>query len=143
VVDKTLILRKLAELLEYMDQIKEYRSLTVDGYASDWKTQRIVERTLQVMIEVCADIAGHIISDSGYRVPKTYADTFKVLHENNVIDEDLRQRMERMAKFRNVIVHQYDKVDFQIVVTVLKKHLSDFSNYKEAVLAFIESNGDQ
>jgi uncharacterized protein YutE (UPF0331/DUF86 family) len=66
VVDKVLILRKLTELSEYMDQIKEYRSLTVDAYAFDWKTQRIVERTLQVMIEVCADIAGHIISDSGY-----------------------------------------------------------------------------
>jgi uncharacterized protein YutE (UPF0331/DUF86 family) len=84
-----------------------------------------------------------ILSPIQVTSPKTYADTFKVLHENNVIDEDLRQRMERMAKFRNVIVHQYDKVDFQIVVTVLKKHLSDFSNYKEAVLAFIESNGDQ
>jgi uncharacterized protein YutE (UPF0331/DUF86 family) len=140
VVDKVLILRKLTELSEYMDQIKEYRSLTVDAYASDWKTQRIVERTLQVMIEVCVDIAGHIISDSGYRVPKTYADTFRVLCENNVIDEDLCQRMERMAKFRNVVVHQYDKVDAQIVVGVLKSHLSDFSDYKEGVLAFIESN---
>lgn len=140
-VDKILILRKLSELSEYMDQIEEYRSLTVDTYASDWKTQRVVERTLQVMIEVCVDISGHIVSDSGYRVPKTYADSFRVLYENKVINEELCRKMESMAKFRNVVVHQYDKVDVRIVVGILQKHLSDFSDYKEAVLAFIGGKG--
>jgi uncharacterized protein YutE (UPF0331/DUF86 family) len=48
VVDKTLILRKLAELEEYLGQVKEYASITVDRYSKDWKAQRIVERTLQM-----------------------------------------------------------------------------------------------
>jgi uncharacterized protein YutE (UPF0331/DUF86 family) len=39
----------------------------------DWKTRRIVERTLQIMIELCIDIAGHIISDRRLRVPVSYA----------------------------------------------------------------------
>jgi len=50
-VDKSLILRKLAELEEYLEQIKEYSDITVDEYSDDWKIQRIVERTLQMMIE--------------------------------------------------------------------------------------------
>lgn len=60
-VDKTLILRKLAELEEYLGQVNEYTSITVDRYSKDWKTQRVVEKTLQMMIETCTDIAGHII----------------------------------------------------------------------------------
>ena len=83
-VDETLILRKLVELEAYLGQIKEYSDTTVKEYSEDWKVQRIVERTLQVMIETCVDIAGHIISDSSYRIPKNYADTFKVLYENNI-----------------------------------------------------------
>jgi uncharacterized protein YutE (UPF0331/DUF86 family) len=75
VVDKALILRKLAELEECLGQVKEYADISVDQYSRDWKSQRIIERTLQMMIEICADIAGHIISDQGYRVPTTYADT--------------------------------------------------------------------
>ena len=47
-VDKTLILRKIAEIKEYLDQISEYSNITVDSYSNDWKTQRIVERTEQV-----------------------------------------------------------------------------------------------
>jgi uncharacterized protein YutE (UPF0331/DUF86 family) len=57
VVDKTLILRKLAELEEYLGQVKEYASITVDRYSKDWKAQRVVERTLQMMVETCADVA--------------------------------------------------------------------------------------
>ena len=68
-VDKTLILRKLAELEEYLGQINEYSDVSIKSYSGDWKIQRIVERTLKMMIEICADIASHIISDAGYRVP--------------------------------------------------------------------------
>jgi uncharacterized protein YutE (UPF0331/DUF86 family) len=60
-VDKTLLLRKLAELEEYLKQIKEYRNVSAEQYSKEWRTQRIVERTLQMVIESCTDIAGHII----------------------------------------------------------------------------------
>ncbi|MBN2246950.1 MAG: DUF86 domain-containing protein [Candidatus Aminicenantes bacterium] len=139
-VDKTLILRKIAELSEYLDQTQEFQDISIQAYTSDWKTQRIVERTLQMMIEVCADMASHIISDAAYRVPKTYADAFRVLHENAILNEGLSAKMERMAKFRNIVVHQYDDIDAEIVVGILKKHLADFSDFKEAILGFLREN---
>jgi uncharacterized protein YutE (UPF0331/DUF86 family) len=138
VVDKTLILRKLAELEEYLGQIKEYADITVNRYSKDWKAQRVVERTLQMMIEICADIAGHIISDKGYRVPATYADTFRVLYENGILNKDLFETMEKMAKFRNIIVHHYDKVDTEIVIGILKKDLKDFLAYKDAIINILK-----
>jgi uncharacterized protein YutE (UPF0331/DUF86 family) len=138
VVDKTLILRKLAELEEYLGQVKEYANITVDRYSKDWKAQRIVERTLQMMIEICADVAGHIISDKGYRVPATYADTFRVLYENDMLNEELFETMEKIAKFRNIIVHHYDKVDAEVVAGILKKDLKDFSAYKDAIINILK-----
>ena len=93
-VDKTLLLRKCAELEEYVEQIKEYTNVSAEQYSKEWRTQRIVERTLQMMIESCADIAGHIISDRAYRVPTSYADTFRVLHENDILTKDLFETME-------------------------------------------------
>jgi uncharacterized protein YutE (UPF0331/DUF86 family) len=129
VVDKTLILRKLAELEEYLGQVKEYANITAGRYSKDWKAQRVVERTLQMMIETCADVAGHIISDRGYRVPATYADTLRVLHENGLLNKELFETMEKMAKLRNIIIHHYDKVDAEIVSGILKKDLKDFRAY--------------
>jgi len=138
VVDKTLILRKLAELEAYLVQVNEYASMTVDRYSKDWKAQRVVERTLQMMIETCADVAGHIISDKGYRVPSTYADTFRVLYENGILNKDLFETMEKMAIFRNIIIHHYDKVDTEIVVGILRKDLNDFSAYKDAIINILQ-----
>ena len=137
-VDKTLILRKLAELEEYLGQVKEYAGITVERYSKDWKAQRIVERSLQMMIETCADVAGHIISDKGFRVPATYADAFRVLYENGILNRDLLETMEKMAKFRNIIVHHYDKVDTEIVIGILKKDLKDFSAYKVAIINILK-----
>ena len=138
-VDKTLLLRKAAELEEYFGQIGEYSDINADEYSKNWKTQRIVERTLQMMIEICVDIASHIVSDAGFRVPKSYADTFKVLYENKIVKKELFDRMERMAKFRNILVHQYDRIDEGIVVNILNTHLEDFLHYKDAIISFLKA----
>jgi uncharacterized protein YutE (UPF0331/DUF86 family) len=142
-VDETMILRKLAELDEYYRQIKEYAKITVTQYSGDWKVQRIIERTLQMMIETCVDIAGHIISDKGYRIPKSYSDTFRVLHEEQILTGKLFTALEKMAKFRNVVVHHYDKVDAEIVVGILKKDLKDFTGFRDAIVNLLKSNNNQ
>ena len=110
-VDEILILRKLSELDEYYKQIREYDKITVGQYSNDWKIQRIIERTLQMMIETCVDIASHIIADRNYRVPKSYSDTFKVLHEEKIVKNRLHNVLDKLAKFRNIVVHHYDKID--------------------------------
>ena len=136
-VDKTLVLRKLAELEEYLEQIKEYANVSTEQYAKEWRTQRIVERTLQMMIESCVDIAGHIISDRGYRVPTSYADTFRVLYEKDILTKDLFDTMEKISKFINIIVHHYDRIAPEIVVTILKKGLNDFLIYKGVIVKLL------
>jgi len=136
-VDKTVIMRKLSELDTYLKQIREFTGMTLQVYIADWRTQRIVERTLQMMIETCADIANHIVSDSGMRAPTGYADTFSVLMENAVINPDLSTIMGKMAKFRNVVVHQYEGVDAEIVIAILTKRLNDFERFREAILSYL------
>lgn len=136
-VDKTVVQRKLADLETYVGQIGQYADISIEAYQADWKTQRIIERTLQMMIETCADITNHIISDSGMRPPTSYADTFKVLHENGILGPALSANLEKMAKFRNVVVHQYEGVDAGIVVTILRTHLNDFRLFRDAVLTYL------
>ena len=136
-VDKALIGRKMAQMEMYLSQIREYSKISLASYKSEWKTQRIVERTLQILVELCIDMANHIISDEKMRLPEAYADTFKVLMENGVIDKRLWSRMEKMAKFRNVVVHQYEKIDPAIMVSILHKNLNDFEKYKRAITKFL------
>jgi len=134
-VDNTLILRKIADLERYLEQVRTFSRITLEEYQADWKVQRVVERTLQMMVETCVDIANHIVSDRGLRTPTSYADTFKVLSESDVVDPELHARLEKMAKFRNVVVHQYEAVDAEIVLAILRRQLGVFGKYRDAVLA--------
>jgi uncharacterized protein YutE (UPF0331/DUF86 family) len=136
-VDKLLLGRKITQMEAYLGQIREYSKISVATYKNDWKTQRIVERTLQILIELCIDIANHLISDKDMRLPTGYSDTFEVLAENRIISKDLFKTMEKMAKFRNVVVHQYEKIEPSIVVSILHTNLGDFEKYKRAIIKYL------
>lgn len=139
-MDKSLVLRKIAILQTYLSQIREFAGITLQDYQSDWRTQRIIERTLQMIIEACVDLAHHIISDKAMRTPTSYADAFRVLAENGVIDSTLQVAMDRMAKFRNVVVHQYEEVDAEIVIAILRKRLPDLEQYISAILTYLKED---
>ena len=139
-LDKNLILRKLSELEDYQSQLEEYKNITVNAYNNDWKVQRIIERTLQLMIEICVDISHHIISAKKYRIPTSYSDTFLVLFEQQVFDEALLGRLQQMAKFRNILVHNYEKVDPEIVIPLLKQNLNDFTLFGNSILEILNNS---
>jgi uncharacterized protein YutE (UPF0331/DUF86 family) len=131
-------MRKLADLETYINQMQEYSTITVKEYSKDWKIQRIVERTLQMMIEICVDITNHVIADKKYRVPTSYGDTFKVLEEEGFISDKQYNTMKKMAQFRNIIIHHYDKIDETIVVNILRQNLKDFLEYRDSIIKIIK-----
>ncbi len=140
-IDKNLILRKISELEEYILNLREVEDITIEKLLEDWKIQRAIERVLQISIEICVDIANHIISSMGWRVPISYSDTFKVLKENKVISDELFIVMERMVKFRNIIVHNYDRIDQTIIIGILKNNINDFIRFKDSIIDCISKMG--
>lgn len=137
-VDRDLLFRKLANLDEYVKQVSEFSQTTADEYRADWKTQRIVERTLQMAIETSVDIANHVIGDRRLRVPSTYADVFEVLGEAGLLETSLVESLVAMTRFRNVLVHGYARVDPVIVARILRENLDDFRRFERAVLDWLQ-----
>lgn len=137
-VDRELLLRKLAALDEYLAQLGELRDLTADQYRADWRTQRAAERTLQLAIEVCADVANHVIADRRLRTPATYAEIFEVLVEARLLDPTLLPVLVTMTRFRNLLVHDYARVDPERVLGILREHLDDFIRFRAAALTWLD-----
>lgn len=136
-VDRDLLRRKLAELAEYVTQVSEYRDLTVERYRADWKTQRIVDRTLQLAIEACLDVASHVVADRGLRAPSTYAETFEILVQAGLMSPGLGRVMVEMTGFRNVVVHEYTRIDAEVVIRILRKNLDDFGRFEAEALRWL------
>ena len=49
-VDKLLVGRKLAQIDTYLKQIGDFSKISLIQYKNNWKTQRIVERTLHILM---------------------------------------------------------------------------------------------
>lgn len=65
------------------------------------------------------------------------AEAFEVLGEAGLLDPAQRDAMVRMSRFRNLIVHEYARLDPAMVVRILREHLTDLARFKTAVLEWI------
>lgn len=139
-INKEITDRLISLISEYTQDLKEaaasYKKFS--GFKKDKKIQRYVERTLQIDIEACLDLANHIISEKGFREPSSNADTFYILCENKIIPMPFFNKLKDMASFRNLMVHNYAKVDVEKVYGILKRHLKDFDMYLSYVIEFLE-----
>jgi uncharacterized protein YutE (UPF0331/DUF86 family) len=136
-VDRDLVLRRLANLDIYLGQLEPYRAVDAAGYRQDWKTQRIVERTLHLAIDTCMDVADHVVADRRLRVPETGAESFEILAEAGLLQPELGKALASMVGFRNILVHDYTRLDPEIVIRVLRFDLSDLERFRTAVLALV------
>lgn len=74
------------------------------------------------------------------RRPEDNQDTLSVLYEKHIISQRLYNKIIGLANFRNILVHDYEKIDRGIVYAKLKKNLDDFIQFRNEVLKFIDKN---
>jgi len=124
---------KFGQLDEFLATLKGIRKTPLSKFLKDKILIGSAKYYLQVSVECCLDIANHIIAAEGYRAPKDYADSFKVLEEHDVFDEDLGMKLRQMAKFRNRLVHLYGEIDDEYVYEFIKKDLQDILEFKKVI----------
>ena len=130
--------RKLKELSAYRTQVEEFKNLSQKEYRESWKIQRVVDRTLQLCIECCLDMANHIISEKAFREPNSNADIFSILEENQYYNSDLSRRLQQMAQFQNILIHEYATVNPDNVIHILRENLPDFDLFAQSIIKKIE-----
>ena len=139
-LDREIIESKLRFLKEYLVDLKEYESISLNDYRQNKKDQRFVERTLHLACESCLDASAHMISRLSFREARDNKDLFVILFENGVISEATSQAMVKMSKFRNIVVHDYARIDPEIVIGILRKDLNDFNVFAREVLQYIDTD---
>ena len=123
----------------YLGQLRQLARLPREELADDPVKLGAVKYYLQVAIECCIDVANHIIAHQGFRAPESYADSFTVLAENGVIEQDFASTAYRMVRMRNRLVHLYWEVDASILYDTLQNNLGDFDRFKAYVYGFMHT----
>ena len=101
----------------------------------DYDRQDIIVLNLQRACEQALDMANHAVAGRKLGWPKTSGESFELLERAGLVTAAMADRMKAMVGMRNVIVHQYQDLDPDIVATVVREHLSDLSDFARTVVA--------
>ena len=124
---------KFEQLDEFLSLLKEIEKTALSSFLKDKLLIGAAKYYLQVSIECCLDIANHIIAAKGFRAPKDYADSFKVLEECDLTGKALSLKLRQMAKFRNRLVHLYGEIDNTYVYTFIHHDIKDIIDFKTVI----------
>ncbi|WP_454054851.1 type VII toxin-antitoxin system HepT family RNase toxin [Clostridium sp. Marseille-Q7071] len=103
----------------------------------DYTKQDSIILNIQRVVEACIDISMHIVSKKKLGIPQNSRDAFEVLNVNGIINDILLNKIKGMIGFRNIAVHNYQKLNLEVLEKVIENHLGDFEEFVAAVNKFI------
>ena len=133
-VDPNLILAKAGSVRSHLNRVLEKRNVDLNGFIEDIDSQEIILFNIQAAVQNCIDIAAHIISEEGFGVPGSTTEMFFILGENSYLDNNLTQKMVKAVGFRNLIVHEYGKIELEQVYEIAQNDVNDLNEYLKEIL---------
>ena len=139
-MDKQIVEQKLESLRRCIERIQGKQPLSANDLETDIDKQDIISLNLSRAVQLTVDIGVHIISGLSSQVPDTMGQTFEVLADKHVIPKELATRLKKSVGFRNIAVHNYDAINWDIVHSIVQLHLKDFSEFAKAILVWQDKN---
>ncbi len=124
---------KLVSIGRCIERIVQHTPPSASDLAGDYDSQDIVSVNLQRAVQLAVDVAGAMIARRALTPPATMADAFRILAKADLLSGKLAERLARAVGFRNVSVHEYDEIDWNIVYSLITKHLDDFRDFVRTV----------
>lgn len=118
--------------------LEEYRGISLKRFSESYRDAQAAKYSLLEIIESCIGIANHIISVKAFRRAEKYSDMFRVLREEGVLGDRLAQRLEDMARFRNLLVHRYGEIDDERVLEIIQHNLGDIVEFEKQIQRFVD-----
>ena len=133
-VDSDLILAKAGSVKRHLRRVIEKRNTDLQSFLEDIDRQESILFNLQMAVQNCIDIAAHIISEEGFGVPGSTNEMFYLLEENGYLDRNLTEKMVKAVGLRNLIVHEYSKIELEQIFEIAQNDIKDLNEYLVAIL---------
>lgn len=129
-MDTELITSKLDSLARCIERLHHKTPESLEVLQNDLDVQDIVAVNLERAVQLCVDIALHWIATSSQSpVPETMAESFKSMADQQVLPESIARDLISAVGFRNLSVHAYDKINWEIVWKILTQHVEVFPEF--------------
>jgi len=128
-VNRDVVAAKLADLAFRVGRARRHAKASSAELAADPDALDLVAFNLMLAVQICADIASHVIADSGWPSARTLAEGFASLGDHGVLTSTTAEALGRAAGLRNVVAHGYAAVDVSLVHAAATSGLRDLDSF--------------
>ncbi|MBJ6723828.1 type VII toxin-antitoxin system HepT family RNase toxin [Geomesophilobacter sediminis] len=132
-VDRRLLTEKVDSVQRSLKRINAFRGESVERFSEDAVSQDVVLFHLMQAIQACIDLASPVNSDEALGLAGSTHDFFYLLADNGVITRQLCERMILAVGFRNLVAHEYTKLDLEKVFYIAHHAIGDIEEYLRSI----------
>ncbi|MBI5665589.1 MAG: DUF86 domain-containing protein [Nitrospirae bacterium] len=118
--------KKLESVTDYLNDLLPYKKITFDEFM---QRHYEIERILELLVMTASDIVFHMISDKGEPAPASYKAAFLRAGELKIISKKLSESLALSAGLRNILVHEYEEIDYKTVHKSISSAVRDFTAF--------------
>lgn len=137
-VDRDRVLANLDELDGYLRELRAVAPERFEDYQRTEK-RRSCERLIQVSVEAVIDICALLVAGLRLGLPGEEDDLFERLCRHGAISGPMADTLRRMKGLRNLLVHEYGRINDEIVFETVRGRLGDFDAFRNEILAFLRT----
>ncbi len=124
---------KVSSIRKYLNILEHYKKYSKEEIEKDLTLRGALERYLYLAAQSVIDLAEAILSFKRLRKPTTMSESFYILAEEKLIHDVVVEKMVKLVGFRNVMAHDYEKVNYDIVYDILHNRLRDIEVFLESI----------
>jgi uncharacterized protein YutE (UPF0331/DUF86 family) len=129
---------KIIEIEKYLEELSTIVPKSLEEYKRNIEKKAACERYFEKIIESVIDLCFILARERNFKVPEDEEDVFNIIFKEKIISEELSKRLKDAKGMRNFIIHQYGKIDdelvFEAITQQLEKHVKDFIGSVKRVL---------
>lgn len=138
-VDQRMVKNKIAAIRRDLEELAPFASYTFDEVAKDYRTHKIVERIIEVVVNEAIDINQHLIVKSGRgELPFDFKESFLLLVDLGVYPKEFAEAIAKSVGLRNILVHQYRKLDEQVFYASIKDCLTQYTEFCRYISEYLK-----
>lgn len=135
-LDRNIVERKLEIILLEITHLESYLTGPLIDFQNFHMTYSLIF-SLQKGISAALDIAQHIVVKEANKIPDSYTESVLELGNLKVFPAEFAERISVVARFRNRLVHEYEKVDIPVILSFLPQAINDLKEFVKYIKIFV------
>lgn len=135
-----IVINKIQSIQRCVERAREEYQKNPDGFETDYTRQDAAILNVIRACEQAIDLANHVIKKHKMGIPASSSESFELLQKKFVIDQRLTKKLKNMVHFRNTVIHDYQRINLDIVKSVINSELNDLVLFGDRVMAFVSGH---